>query len=88
MPVLAMAEPLAVLGSSQAPPLGTVVPEFARRYSVAWHMCDPVNADAQSECIFHRPPAAPLVVEEVNPAKRALLGVLQQANCRAVPQAP
>jgi hypothetical protein len=88
MPVLLVPVPLAVLGSSQAPVLGTVLLEQLRMYSLAWHRCEPGNSLAHWLCILGRPPAPPLVVAEVKPTKRTLTGVLQQASTRDVLQYP
>ena len=62
---------------------GTVVGELERRYSVAWQKCEPGNAVAQAACILERPPSAPVVGVGTKPAKRTLVGVLQQASERA-----
>ncbi len=74
------------LGSSHAPSVGGVVGELLRRYSVAWHMWEPANCVAHNACILWRPPALPLVVLVVNPAKRTLATPLQQARGRDVEQ--
>ena len=71
-----------VLGSIHAPLVGTDKPDVARMYSVAWQRWEPANAETQSACILGRPPAFPVVVVGVKPAKRILRAPLQHASGR------
>src|SRR5688500_14731038 len=72
------------LGSSHAPLAGTEIGETPRRYSDAWHMCDPANWAAQAACIAGRPFMAAFAL--VKPATVTFGAPLQQARGRAVEQ--
>ena len=75
-----------VLESSQAPLAGIGVAEWARRYSAAWHMCEPTNCALQATCIPIRPVMAAGAL--VTPTNVVFGAPLQHASDRGTLQAP